>query len=108
MKAPQNFAERIKGYKLTSGFYKYQLGDNGLQDNRVWIYPQSNCSNAVMLEFDWKEHTYKISIARRGDGNHFHTTYEGNRFNPQYFRTFDLFIHWLRQKLADWWEYFGY
>ena len=107
MKAPQNFAERIKGYKLTSGFYKYQLGDNGLQDNKVWIYPQSNCSNAVMLEFDWSKHTYKISIARRGDGNHFHTTYEGN-FNPQYFRTFDLFIDWLKQKLADWWEYFGY
>ena len=107
MKAPQNFAERIKGYKLTSGFYNYRLGDNGLQDNRVWIYPQSNCSNAVMLEFDWSKHTYKISIARRGDGNHFHTTYEGN-FNPQYFRTFDLFIDWLKQKLADWWEYFGY
>jgi hypothetical protein len=110
MKAPVNFAERVKGFRLASGFYNYHLdlGDSMGDNNRVWLYPQSDSPNVIMLEFDWKDHTYKICVARGGDGINFHTVNENNPFNPQYFRTFDLFIDWLRQKLADWWHYFGY
>jgi hypothetical protein len=108
MKAPQNFAEKVKGYTLTSGFYKYGLGDTNGRNDMLWIYPKANSPNVIMLEFDWSKHTYNICVARGGDGINFHTTNEGNSFNPQYFRTFDLFIEWLRLKVADWWHYFGY
>ena len=108
MKAPINFVERVKGFRLASGFYNYHLDAHRHRDTIVWIYPQSECSNVIMLEFDWKEQKYKICVVRSGDGTNFHTTNEGNSFNPQYFRTFDLFIEWLRLKVADWWDYFGY
>lgn len=107
MKAPINFVERVKGFKLASGFYNYHLDAHRHRDTIVWIYPQSECSNVIMLEFDWKEQKYKICVVRSGDGVNFHTN-EENSFNPQYFRTFDLFIEWLRLKVADWWHYFGY
>ncbi len=107
MKAPINFVERVKGFKLASGFYNYYLDAHRHRDTIVWIYPQSECSNVIMLEFDWKEHKYKICVVRSGDGTNFHIN-EGNSFNPQYFRTFDLFIEWLQLKVADWWDYFGY
>ena len=108
MKAPQNFTERVKGFKLASGFYNYHLDAHRHRDNIVWIYPQSQSPNVIMLEFDWSNHTYKVCVVRSGDGTNFHTTNEGNSFNPQYFRTFDGFIEWLRLKVADWWNYFGY
>jgi hypothetical protein len=105
MKAPINFVERVKGFKLASGFYNYHLDAH--RHSIVWIYPQSECSNVIMLEFDWKEQKYKIYVVRSEDGVNFHTN-EENSFNPQYFRTFDLFIEWLQLKVADWWDYFGY
>jgi hypothetical protein len=107
MKAPQNFVERVKGFKLASGFYNYHLDAHRHRDTIVWIYPQSDCRNVIMLEFDWKDHTYKVCVVRSGDGVNFHTT-EGNSFNPKYFKTFPLFIEWLQLKVADWWDYFGY
>jgi hypothetical protein len=109
MKAPQNFVERVKGFILASGFYNYYLDAHRHTDNIVWIYPQSGSSpNVIMLEFDWSNHTYKVCVGRNGDGTNFHTTNEGNSFNPQYFRTFDGFTEWLQLKVADWWHYFGY
>jgi hypothetical protein len=108
MKGPQNFTERVKGFTLLSGFYNYHLDAHRHTDNIVWIYPQSESPNVIMLEFDWSNHTYKVCVARSGDGVNFHTTNENNSFNPQYFRTFDLFTEWLQLKVADWWHYFGY
>ena len=108
MKAPQNFVERVKGFRLASGFYNYHLDAHRHRDTIVWIYPQSDCPNVIMLEFDWSKHTYTICVARNGDGTNFHTTNENNSFNPQYFKTFPLFIEWLSLKVADWWDYFGY
>jgi hypothetical protein len=108
MKAPQNFTERVKGFRLASGLYNYHLDAHRHTDNIVWIYPQSKSPNVIMLEFDWSNHTYKVCVARNGDGINFHTTNENNSFNPKYFRTFPLFTKWLQLKVADWWDYFGY
>jgi hypothetical protein len=109
MKAPQNFTERVKGFRLASGFYNYHLDAHRHRDTIVWIYPKAKSPNVIMLEFNWKEQTYKVCVAKNGDGPNFHTVNKGNSFNPGYFKTFDLFICWLRVKIkADWWNYFDY
>jgi hypothetical protein len=106
MKAPQNFTERVKGFRLATGWLNYHLDAHRHRDNIVWIYPQRESSNVIMLDFDWERQTYDVCVARNGDGTNFHTINENNPFNPQYFRTFDLFIEWLCEKMGDWVKYF--
>jgi len=53
MKAPINFAKRIKGYKMPGSWSNCYLGDNEGDDDKVWIYPKDKSTNSIMLEFRW-------------------------------------------------------
>ena len=101
MNAPQNFAQKIKGYKLAVKGELYSLGDSDGADNRVWIYPERKSSNVAMLEFDWKNETCSINIARQGDGTNFHQTIPPIKFDARYFLSFDKFIRWIEMRITS-------
>ncbi len=100
MKAPQNFAEKIKGYKLQVNGEGYSLGDSMNAPNIVWIYPERKSANVIMLEFDWKNETYSINIARHGDGTNFHKTIP-KQFDTLYFYSFHNFIRWTEMRITS-------
>ncbi len=103
MKAPQNFAEKIKGYKLQVNGEGYSLGDSMGSPNHLWIYPQITKynSNVIMLEFDWKNETYSINIARHGEGTNFHKTIPHKKFDALYFYSFHNFIRWTEMRITS-------
>ena len=95
MKAPENFAQKIKGYRFTTKGESYLLGDSDGADNKVWIYPEGKTSIVTMLEFDWKKETFSINIAKPGDGENFFKHIPPNNFDARYFLSFDKFIKWI-------------
>ena len=106
MKAPINFAHKIKGYKFNANGIEYSLGDSMGLDNEVWIYPQTpNHRNVINICFDWKKENYVVNIARTGDGTNFHTTLKAFAFvRRDYFTSFGNFIYWLETNLVRSWE----
>jgi hypothetical protein len=72
MKAPINFAKRIKGYKMPGSWSNCYLGDNEGDADKVWIYTKDKSTNWIMLEFRWDEEEYRVCIAKNGDGTNFH------------------------------------
>ena len=110
MKAPINFAQKIKGYKFNANGIEYSLGDSMGLDNELWIYPQTpNHRNVINIEFNWRKEYYIINVARSGDGMNFHTTLPASPFGREdYFISFDNFIWWLETKLPIWEKHFGF
>jgi hypothetical protein len=108
MNAPQNFAQKIKGYKLTVRGEDYSLGDSMGSPNTVWIYPKvtKHNSNVIMLEFDWRNETYSVNIARQGEGTNFHHTIPHKKFDALYFLSFDKFIRWIGMRITSFNMYF--
>jgi hypothetical protein len=105
MKAPINFVERLTGYVIHTYWLSYNLQTIYGKDNILWIYPQWNSTNSIRLDFDWSKHTYSVCVAKNGDGANFHTTHT-MQFNPNDFKSFDLFIKWLCEQIKDWTEIF--
>jgi hypothetical protein len=107
MKAPINFAKRIKGYKMPGSWSNVYLGDCMGADDKVWIYPKDKSTpNSIMLEFRWDEEEYRVCISKNGDGTNFHTILKPWKFNPKFFTSFDTFIGWLFEKLGEWGNHF--
>jgi hypothetical protein len=109
MKAPQNFAQKIKGHKFESSDGKpFQLGDSMGDRNHMWIYPVRYSRNVIMVEFDWKRETYKLNIARQGDGNNFHTILPAEKFGRTHFLDFRAFNMWISIQTRLWNNYFEF
>jgi hypothetical protein len=109
MKAPINFAQKIKNYQLNAGFVDYQLGDVYGADDTMWVIPIIGGVNAIKIDFNWERNTYTIKVAKRGDGSNFHVIVEPQEFHPSSFKSFDAFLELLQTKLTtDWFTYFGY
>ena len=109
MKAPVNFAERVKGHKLKVGSLGYSLGDNGGDNNKVWIYPEGDTHNVILMEFNWEKQYYVVNIVKTGDGNNFHTTLPAFDFvRTSQFLSFASFISWMIAKIDDLHKYFEY
>lgn len=109
MKAPINFAQKIKSYTLPAGLRNYKLGDAGGADDKMWIYPIVGGSNVIRIDFDWKNHTYTLKVAYQGSGTNFHTMVEPKEFHPSWFQSFDSFLQLIQTKLkTDWNHHFGY
>jgi len=109
MKAPQNFAQKIKGHKLTVCGMKYELGDVFGANNKLWIYPQNDSANVICMEFNWEKQWYEVSIAKTGDGNNFHTylpTFDFVRTSQ--FLSFGAFNSWMIAKIEDLHKYFEF
>jgi hypothetical protein len=94
MKAPENFAEKINGYKFTTKGEIYSLGYNMDSPNKVWIYPEGKSYIVTMLEFDWRKETFSINIAKTGE-EEFFKKIPPNNFDARYFLSFDKFIKWM-------------
>ena len=62
MKAPINFAEKVKGHKLKVGSLGYRLGDSGGDNNKVWIYPEGDTHNVIRMDFNWEKQYYVVNI----------------------------------------------
>jgi hypothetical protein len=109
MKAPQNFAQKIKGHKLTVCGMKYELGDSGGADNKLWIYPQNKSANVICMEFNWEKQFYTIKVAKTGGGNTFHTTLPAFDFvRTSQFLSFGAFNSWMIAKIEDLHKYFEF
>ena len=107
MKAPINFAKRVRGYKMPGSWSNVYLGDNEGDDDKVWIYPKNKSTpNSIMLQFRWETEEYMVCIAKNGDGPNFHTRLKPWRFNPTSFTSFDKFIGWLFDRLNEWGNHF--
>jgi hypothetical protein len=109
MKAPQNFAQKIKGHKLTVCGMKYELRDSYGANNKLWIYPQNDSANVICMEFNWEKQWYEVSIAKTGDGNNFHTylpTFDFVRTSQ--FLSFSAFNSWMIAKIEDLHKYFEF
>jgi hypothetical protein len=109
MKAPQNFAQKIKGHKLTVGGMQYYLGDSDGADNQLWIYPVNKSANVIRMEFNWEKQFYTIKVAKTGDGNNFHTTLPAFDFvRTSQFLSFGAFHSWMVAKIEDLHKYFEF
>jgi len=109
MKAPQNFAEKIKGHWFeSSDRIPFLLGDSMGSSDKMWIYPQSKSANVIMLEFDWKRETYSLNIVKQGDGNNFHTTFSTLKFGPTHFLDFQKFNMWISIQTRLWNKHFQF
>ena len=109
MKAPQNFAQKIKGHKLTVCGMKYELGDSDGADNQLWIYPVNKSANVIRMEFNWEKQWYGVYIAKTGGGNNFHTTLPAFDFvRTSQFLSFGAFNSWMIAKIEDLHKYFEF
>ena len=109
MNAPQNFSQKIKGHYIESSDGKpFQLGDSMGDPNDMWIYPVRQSRNVIMVEFDWKRETYKLNIARQGDGVNFHTKLPAEKFEPIHFLDFKRFNMWISIQTRLWNNYFEF
>lgn len=106
MRAPINFAERVKGHKIQFGSRKYELGGAGGADNALWIFPKWNSYNVIYMEFNWEEETYVVRLARSGDGVNFHTTLSTFKIKKQYFKSFPKFNSWMVAQIDDLYQWF--
>lgn len=109
MKAPINFAEKVKGHKLKVGSLGYRLGDSGGDNNKVWIYPEGDTHNVIRMDFNWEKQYYVVNIVNTGDGQNFHTTLPAFDFvRTSQFLSFASFISWMIAKIDDLHKYFEY
>jgi len=109
MKAPQNFAQKIKGHKLTVCGMKYELEDSFASDNKLWIYPKNKSANVICMEFNWEKQFYTIKVAKTGGGNTFHTTLPAFDFvRTSQFLSFGAFNSWMIAKIEDLHKYFEF
>lgn len=109
MKAPVNFAERIKGHKFKLGSLGYRLGDSGGDNNKVWIYPQFQTRNVIRMDFNWEKQYYVVNVVKQGDGSNFHTISSPFPFVQTYhFKSFDDFMFWLCVQLPTLEHHFEY
>ena len=110
MKAPINFAQKIKGHEIKVGVRRYVLGNSMGVNNQLWIYPQTptKARNVINIHFDWSKERYVINIAKSGDGVNFHTTLKAWKLNPKNFTSFNNFLWWLENKLPIWEEHFEF
>jgi hypothetical protein len=109
MKAPQNFAQKIKGHKLMVGGMKYELNDSMGQDNKLWIYPKNKSANVICMEFNWEKQFYTIKVAKTGEGNNFHTSLPAFDFiRTSQFLSFGAFNSWMIAKIEDLHKYFEF
>lgn len=108
MKAPINFAQKIKSYKLPVGFRNYTLGDSNGADDKMWIHSElGDWNNSLRIDFNWSNNTYTIKVAKKGNGSNFHTITEPQQFHPSWFQSFDTFIQLIQTKLnTDWLKHF--
>ena len=95
MKAPQNFAQSLKGYTLTTKGKNYLLDVSIDEPNKVWIYPEDKSSIVTMLEFNWRYETFSINIAKPGDGEEFFKRIPPNKFDCGGFVSFDKIIKFM-------------
>ena len=109
MKAPQNFAQKIKGHKLMVSGMEYKLEDSMGQDNKLWIYPKNKSANVICMEFNWEKQFYTIKVAKTGEGNNFHTTLPAFDFvRTSQFLSFGAFNSWMIAKIEDLHKYFEF
>jgi hypothetical protein len=109
MKAPQNFAQKIKGHKLTVNGMKYELGDSGGVDNKLWIYPANKSANVICIEFNWEKQWYAVKVAKTGDGRNFHIILPAFDFvRTSQFLSFGAFNSWMIAKIEDLNKYFEF
>lgn len=109
MKAPQNFAQKIKAHKLTVCGMQYYLGDSMGANNVVWIYPKNKSANVICMEFNWEKQWYAVKVAKAGDGNNFHTTLPAFDFvRTSQFLSFGVFNSWMIAKIEDLHKYFEF
>jgi hypothetical protein len=109
MKAPQNFAEKIKGHKLIVNGMKYELGDSSGANNVVWIYPVNRSANVICMVFNWEKQWYAVNVAKTGDGNNFHTILPAFDFvRTSHFLSFGAFNSWMIAKIEDLHKYFEF
>ena len=109
MKAPQNFAQKIKGHKLTVGGMQYELGDSFHSDNKLWIYPKNKSANVICMEFNWEKQWYAVHIAKTNDGVTFHTSLPAFDFvRTSQFLSFGAFNSWMIAKIEDLHKYFEF
>ena len=109
MKAPINFAEKIKGHEIKVGGRWYILGDTDGSNNELWIYPKWNSHNVMNIYFDWEKENYAVRLVKTGDGRNFHTTLPAFAFvRTSQFKSFDSFNSWMIAKIEDLNQYFEY
>lgn len=113
MKAPTNFSEKIRQHKIRTGpfpgDYVYSLGDDDGDNKCMWVYPQGNARNAIMVEFNWERENYVVKIVQRGDEDNFHTIMPTYDFpSNSIFKSFDNFNIWLIGRLEDFHQLFVY
>jgi hypothetical protein len=109
MKAPQNFAKKIKGHKLTVCGMKYELGDSDGANNKLWIYPVNKSANVICMEFNWEKQFYTIKVVKTGDGNNFHIILPAFDFvRTSQFLSFSAFNSWMIAKIEDLHKYFEF
>jgi len=109
MKAPQNFAQKIKGHKLTVCGMNYELEDSFGTDNKLWIYPKNTSANVICIEFHWEKQFYTIKVAKTGEGNNFHIILPAFDFvRTSQFLSFGAFNSWMIAKIEDLHKYFEF
>ena len=109
MKAPQNFAKKIKGHKLTVCGMQYELEDSFASDNKLWIYPKNKSANVICMEFNWEKQFYTIKVAKTGGGNTFHIILPAFDFvRTSQFLSFGAFNSWMIAKIEDLHKYFEF
>ena len=109
MKAPINFAQKIKGHEIRVGRLRYVLGDTNGSNDELWIYPQWNSNNVMNIYFDWKKENYVVRLAKNGDGMNFHTTLPAFAFvRTTQFKSFASFNSWMIAKIDDLYHHFEY
>jgi hypothetical protein len=109
MKAPQNFAEKIKGHRFeSSDGIPFLLGDSIGSPNYMWINPIVPSANVILVEFDWKRKTYTLNIARQGNGVNFHTKLPAEKFEPIHFLDFKRFNMWISIQTRLWNKHFQF
>jgi hypothetical protein len=109
MKAPQNFAEKIKGHRLFVNGMFYELGDSSGANNIVWIYPKNKSANVICIEFNWEKQYYEVKIVKSGAGRNFHTILPAFDFvRTSHFLSFGAFNSWMVAKIEDLHKYFEF
>lgn len=112
MKAPVNFAQKIKGHKFNFGLgnLSYTLGDSGGDNNKVWIYPEKGTTrNVIRMDFNWEKQYYVVNVVKQGDGSNFHTISSPFPFvQTHHFKSFDDFMFWLCVQLPTLEHHFEY